>query len=118
MSYTEHQAQWPQMIAALAAIDAELVLPEDGCNSTGQTLAAIRALKAKVKVKDGKPNLAHRVIEQRLEPLPRARAEGARITEAYQLAFDILREHNAESTSPPEMIGSTFSWGKGHFTTG
>lgn len=42
-----HQAMWPQMIAALASIDAELGLPDNGCNSTGQTLAAIRALKVK-----------------------------------------------------------------------
>lgn len=45
-----HQAMWPQMIAALAAIDAELGIPDDGCNSTGQTLAAIRALKAKAEI--------------------------------------------------------------------
>ena len=45
-----HQAMWPQMIAALAAIDAELGLPDDGCNRTGQTLAAIRALKAKAEI--------------------------------------------------------------------
>jgi hypothetical protein len=50
MSYDEHQAMWPQMIAALAAIDAELGLPEDGCNSLAQTLAAIRALKAKAQI--------------------------------------------------------------------
>lgn len=43
---TGTQALWPQMIAALAAIDAELGLPEDGCNSLTQTLAAIRKLKA------------------------------------------------------------------------
>ena len=36
---------WPQMIAALAAIDAELGLPDDGRNSTGRTLAAVRELK-------------------------------------------------------------------------
>ena len=40
-----HQAIWPQMIAALAAIDAALGLPEDGCNSLAQTLAAIKKLK-------------------------------------------------------------------------
>ena len=33
------------MIHALAAIDAELGLPADGCNSTARTLEAIRALK-------------------------------------------------------------------------
>lgn len=44
------QALWPQMIAALAAIDAELGLPDDGCNSTSQTLAAIRALKARAEM--------------------------------------------------------------------
>lgn len=33
------------MILALAAIDAELGLPEDGCNSTQRTLEAIRLLK-------------------------------------------------------------------------
>lgn len=31
--------------AALAAIDRELGLPDDGCNSTAQTLNAIRLLK-------------------------------------------------------------------------
>lgn len=36
---------WPQMIAALAAIDVELGLPEDGCNSTQRTLDAIAKLK-------------------------------------------------------------------------
>ena len=41
-----HQAMWPQMIAALAAIDGALGLPEDGCNSLAQTLAAIKKLKA------------------------------------------------------------------------
>lgn len=45
-----HQAMWPQMIAALAAIDAELGIPDDGCNSLAQTLAAIRALKAKAEI--------------------------------------------------------------------
>ena len=40
-----HQAMWPQMIAALAAIDEALGLPADGCNSTAQTLAAIKKLK-------------------------------------------------------------------------
>jgi hypothetical protein len=50
MQDQQHQALWPQMIAALAAIDAELGIPDDGCNSTGQTLAAIRALKAKAEI--------------------------------------------------------------------
>ena len=36
-----HQAMWPQMIRALAAIDEALGLPADGCNSLAQTLAAI-----------------------------------------------------------------------------
>lgn len=45
MSYDEHQAMWPQMIASLAAIDGALGLPEDGCNSLVQTLAAIKKLK-------------------------------------------------------------------------
>lgn len=39
------QALWPQMIAVLAAIDDALGLPQDGCNSTGQTLHAIRGMK-------------------------------------------------------------------------
>lgn len=34
-------------IGALAEIDAELGLPEDGCNSTAQTISAIRELKRK-----------------------------------------------------------------------
>jgi hypothetical protein len=33
------------MIRTLASIDAELDLPEDGCNSPARTLAAIRDLK-------------------------------------------------------------------------
>lgn len=36
------------MIRALAAIDRELGLPGDGCNSTAQTLAAIKQLQAEV----------------------------------------------------------------------
>lgn len=43
---TDRQALWPQMIAALAEIDAALGLPEDGCNSTARTLAEINKLKA------------------------------------------------------------------------
>ena len=46
MSYDEHQAMWPQMIASLAAIDATLGIPDDGCNSTAQTLEKIRRLRA------------------------------------------------------------------------
>lgn len=49
MEYQGHEAMWPQMILALAAIDAELGLPEDGCNSTARTLAAIRDLKHKAE---------------------------------------------------------------------
>jgi hypothetical protein len=36
-----------QAVGALAAIDAALGLPEDGCNSTGRTLAALRELQAR-----------------------------------------------------------------------
>lgn len=43
---TGTQALWPQMIRALAAIDEALGLPDDGCNSTAQTLDAIRQLRA------------------------------------------------------------------------
>ena len=39
------QRQQLDTFAALAAIDAALELPDDGCNSLAQTLAAIRALK-------------------------------------------------------------------------
>jgi hypothetical protein len=38
---------WHLAIAALAAIDAELGLPDDGCNSTGRTLAAVRELQTR-----------------------------------------------------------------------
>ena len=38
-------AAYPYMIRALADIDAALGLPEDGCNSTARTIAAIRALR-------------------------------------------------------------------------
>lgn len=47
--YPEHQALWPQMIAALAAIDFELGLPDDGCNTTGRTLATIKELRDEVE---------------------------------------------------------------------
>ena len=46
---TGTQALWPQMISALAAIDRELDLPDDGCNSLAQTLAAIREMKEAAK---------------------------------------------------------------------
>ena len=36
---------YPYMVQALAAIDAALGLPEDGCNSPARTIAAIRALR-------------------------------------------------------------------------
>ena len=39
-------AMLPKMISALAAIDAELGMPADGCNSTAATLNAIRLLWA------------------------------------------------------------------------
>jgi hypothetical protein len=42
---TGTQALWTQMIRALAAIDDELGLPQDGCNTTQRTLDAIRLLK-------------------------------------------------------------------------
>lgn len=35
-----------QMIRALAEIDRELGMPDDGCNSTGNTITAIRLLHA------------------------------------------------------------------------
>ena len=47
--YKETQALWPQMIAALSAIDSELGLPDDGCNSIQQTLSAIRELRASAR---------------------------------------------------------------------
>jgi hypothetical protein len=46
MSYDEHQAMWPQMIAALAAIDDAIGIPADDRNSIAQTLAKIRNLRA------------------------------------------------------------------------
>ncbi len=46
MSYDEHQAMWPQMIAALAAIDEAIGLPADGRNSIAQTLYRIRNMRA------------------------------------------------------------------------
>jgi hypothetical protein len=39
-------AMLPKMIQALAAIDVELGMPADGCNSTAATLNAIRLLWA------------------------------------------------------------------------
>jgi hypothetical protein len=66
MSYDEHQAMWPQMIATLAAIDAELGMPEDGCNSPAMTLVKLRqwraALEAAYKVLDGNVVLMRRAI--------------------------------------------------------
>lgn len=47
------------MIRALAAIDDALGLPQDGCNSTAQTLAKIEELKAAAARGD---SLAHAVM--------------------------------------------------------
>ena len=44
LAFDEHGVLRP-MVHALAAIDAALGLPADGCNSTQQTLAAIKKLK-------------------------------------------------------------------------
>lgn len=49
MDNTGTQALWPQMISALAAIDRELDLPDDGCNSLEQTLETIREMKDAAK---------------------------------------------------------------------
>lgn len=55
------------------------------------------AKRAKATVKDGQPNLIHMVIDQRLAPLPHVRAEAARITASYELAFEMLRKHDMPS---------------------
>lgn len=66
MSYDEHHAMWPQMIATLAAIDAELGMPEDGCNSPAMTLTKLKQWRAALvkadKVLDGNVTLLHRAI--------------------------------------------------------
>lgn len=66
MQDQQHQALWPQMIAALAAIDAELGMPEDGCNSPAMTLTKLKqwraALDAAYKVLDGNVLLMRRAI--------------------------------------------------------
>ena len=71
MSYDEHQAMWPQMIATLAAIDAELGMPEDGCNSPAMTLVKLKQWRAALlkadKVLDGNVTLLHRAIRAGLD---------------------------------------------------
>ena len=62
-------------IAALAAIDAELGLPEDGCNSTARTLTAIRLL--------------HSVHRDDVAEVARLTAERA----ALQAKYDDIRSH-------------------------
>lgn len=62
-------------ITALAAIDAELGLPEDGCNSTARTLTAIRLL--------------HSVHRDDVAEVARLTAERA----ALQAKYDDIRSH-------------------------
>lgn len=54
------------MAAVLAAIDAELGMPEDGCNSPAMTLIKLKQWKAALlkadKVLDGNVTLLHRAI--------------------------------------------------------
>lgn len=69
MNYEEHQAMWPKMIATLAAIDAELGMPEDGCNSPAQTLAKIRSLRLALRGLLDTFHKGHAVVGQ-----PEARA--------------------------------------------
>lgn len=54
-----------QMIRALAAIDDELGMPQDGCNSTDKTLTAIRLLN--VIYKDDQKHIAE--LEQEVSAL-------------------------------------------------
>lgn len=68
----------------------------------------LRVTREKITVKEGERNLAHMVIDQRLEPLPRVRAEGARITAAYELAFEMLRKHDVQSEPIMENSGAYF----------
>ena len=72
------------MAAVLAAIDAELGMPEDGCNSPAMTLAKLKQWKAALlkadKVLDGNVTLLHRAI--------RADATGGRRFSYYIQARD------------------------------
>lgn len=80
------QALWPQMIAALAAIDEALGLPADGCNSTHQTLDAIRELQAeRDALRDGA--LA-------------AEADGAPFTDTARAALLWVLWHHQGGSSP------------------
>ena len=45
MTTETHKQLFESAISALAAIDRELGLPDDGCNSTALTIAEIQRLK-------------------------------------------------------------------------
>ena len=76
------------MAAVLAAIDAELGMPEDGCNSPAMTLAKLKQWKAALlkadKVLDGNVTLLHRAI--------RADATGGRFSYYIQARDGVMLE--------------------------
>lgn len=94
MSYDEHQAMWPQMIAALASIDVALGLPEDGCNSTAQTLARIRDLRAELEAlrKDAE---RYRWLRDKSPPTWEMTAQGLPL---FKFDFDAAIDAEMEST--------------------
>ena len=90
----------PVMVAmaqALAAIDAELGLPEDGCNSTQRTLDAVRKLKAEATKSERRAItfgdivhtqvLAMRAAEDRLHGDVEAAVAGAERTDLHRPTF-------------------------------
>ena len=89
---TGTQALWPQMISALAAIDRELGLPDDGCNSTALTLDAIRLL-----------NLAHRDDVKAIEALE---GENAVLLGLLTDCAAVLRTVDPEDDDEGEMLKS------------
>ena len=78
------------MVLALAEIDRELGLPEDGCNSTVRTLNAIRLLHA-----------AHRDDVRALEKLERGSDALAVWAHTWRDAIrEALVQMDVQSTSP------------------
>jgi hypothetical protein len=72
------QAMWPQMIAALDAtldaldaIDEALGLPANGCNSTGQTLVEIKRLQGRVEHLIHERNVLQKISARRASALER-----------------------------------------------
>ena len=103
---TGTQALWPQMIAALAAIDDALGIPQDGCNSTARTIAAIHELKQAVQSAEenayqrSKKPLTESQIDEIANDGNRNVAGGIYATSVYEFARGVERAHGIGALTP------------------